>query len=81
MALPLRSADPALSRIVRRRMDKMLKQIPRNDSIETQIRRVLPANLDWRTLTAASIARGLGLSERTRHRRVRAENAISVTSS
>jgi AraC-like DNA-binding protein len=74
MALPLRSADAALSRIVRRRLDKMLKQIPRNDSIEAQVRRVLLANLIGGKLTAASIARGLGMSERTLHRRVRAEN-------
>jgi AraC-like DNA-binding protein len=74
MALPLRSADAALSRIVRRRLDKMLKQIPRNDSIEAQVRRVLLANLIGGKLTADSIARDLGLSERTLHRRVRAEN-------
>ena len=74
LALPLRSADPALSRIVRRRMDKMLKQTPRKDSIGTQVRRVLLDNLTGGDLTAAAIARGLGLSERTLHRRLRAEN-------
>ena len=74
LALTLRSADPALSRIVRRRLDKMLKQIPRTDSIGLQVRRVLLDNLTGGELTAASIARGLGLSERTLHRRLRAEN-------
>jgi AraC-like DNA-binding protein len=74
LALPLRSADPALSRIVRRRMDKMLKLIPRQDSIGTQVRRVLLDNLAGGELTAAAIARGLGLSQRTLHRRLRAEN-------
>ena len=73
LALPLRSADPALLRIVRRRMDKMLKQIPRQDSIGTQVRRVLLDKLVSGELTAASIAPGLGLSERTLHRRLRAE--------
>jgi AraC-like DNA-binding protein len=74
LALPLRSADPALARIVRRRMDKMLKQISRKDSIGTQVRRVLLDNLAGGELTAAAIARGLGLSERTLHRRLRAES-------
>ena len=74
LALPLRSADPALSKIVRRRLDKMLKQIPRKDSIGTQVRRVLLDNLTGGELTAASIARCLALSERTLHRRLRAEN-------
>jgi AraC-like DNA-binding protein len=75
LALPLRSADPALSRIVRRRMDKMLKQVRRKDSIRAQVRRALLDNLTGGELTAASIARGLGLSDRTLHRRLRAENS------
>jgi len=44
-------------------MDKMLKQIRRKDSIGTQVRRVLLDNLAGGELIAASIARGLGLSE------------------
>jgi AraC-like DNA-binding protein len=74
LALRLRSADPALSRIVRRRLDKMLKQISRKDSIGTQVRRVLLDNLTGGKLTAASIAPCVALSERTLHRRLRAEN-------
>jgi len=74
LALPLQSDDPALSRIVRRRLDKMLKQISRKDSIGMQVRRVLLDNLTGGELTAASIARDLALSERTLHRRLRAEN-------
>ena len=59
---------------MRRRLDKMLKQISRQDSIGTQVRRVLLDKLAGGELTAASIARGLGLSERTLHRRLRTEN-------
>jgi AraC-like DNA-binding protein len=74
LSLPLGSADSALSRIVRRRMDKMLKQIPPKDSIATRVQYRLLNNLPAGEVTAVSIARELGLSERTLHRRLRTEN-------
>jgi AraC-like DNA-binding protein len=73
-ARPLRSADPALSGVVCRRLEKMLTQVPaRDDSTAVHVRRLLLENLARGEPNAAATARELGLSERTLHRRLRAE--------
>lgn len=73
-ALPLRGADPALLGVVRRRLDRMLAQIPPADeSTSARVKRALLASLARGEPTASAIARELGLSERTLQRRLRAE--------
>ena len=70
---PLRSADPALSGVVCRRLEKMLKMVPQDDSTAASVRRVLLESLARGEPSAAATGRELGLSERTLHRRLRAE--------
>jgi AraC-like DNA-binding protein len=73
-ARPLRSADPALAGVVRRRLAKMLAQLPRPDeTAAAQVRSVLLDSLAGRPPTADAVARQVGLSGRTFHRRLRAE--------
>lgn len=73
-ALPIQSADAGLLGVARRRLDKMLAQIPAQDlSTAAQVRRVLLENLARGEPTAATVARELGLSARTLQRRLRAE--------
>ena len=73
-ARPLRSGDPALLGVARRRLDKMLGQIPpEDDSIAARVKRVLLETLARGEPTAAAVARELGLSDRTLQRRLRAE--------
>jgi AraC-like DNA-binding protein len=73
-AQPLRSADPALAGVVRRRLAKMLAQIPRpEESTAAQVRRVLFDSLAGGQPSADAVARQLGLSVRTFHRRLQAD--------
>ena len=72
---PFRSADPALSGVVQRRLEKMLTQaLAQGDSTSSLVRRVLLENLARGEPSAAQTARELGLSERTLHRRLRDEH-------
>lgn len=69
------SADAALSGVVRRRLDKMLGQLVKpNDSTAAQVRRQLLDHLARGEVTSAAICRNLAVSERTLHRRLRAEH-------
>jgi AraC-like DNA-binding protein len=70
---PLRTADPALSGVVCRRLEKMLKTEPQDDSTAASVRRALLESLARGEPSAAATGRELGLSERTLHRRLRAE--------
>ena len=71
---PFRSADPALSRVMCRRLEKMLTQaLAQGDSTSAIVRRLLLENLARGEPSAAQTARELGLSERTLHRRLRDE--------
>jgi AraC-like DNA-binding protein len=71
---PFVSADPALSGVLRRRLDKLLAQVPRaDDSIVSRVRLALIENLTQGQPTAAAVGRTLGVSERTLHRRLRDE--------
>lgn len=72
MARPLRSADPALLRIVRHRLDKMLRESPA-ESVTSQVREQLLERRPDSRATAAIIGRHLGISERTLLRRLRSE--------
>jgi AraC-like DNA-binding protein len=73
-ARTLRGADAALEGVVRRRLEKMLSQLnPEDDSTGARVRRRLLATMAGGDVTAAAIARELGMSERSLHRRLRAE--------
>jgi AraC-like DNA-binding protein len=73
---PFRTADPALLGVVCRRLEKMRTQIPAQDnSMAALVRRVLFENLAHGEPTARATARELNVSERTLHRRLRAEHA------
>ena len=74
LARPLTGADPALSGVLRRRLEKMLGQMPKpDDSATSQVRRELVDGLTRREPTAAVVAKALGVSERTLYRRLREE--------
>jgi AraC-like DNA-binding protein len=71
---PFVTADPALARVLRRRLDKLLTQVPRaDDSIVSHVRRALVESLAQGQPTAAAVGRAVGMSERTLHRRLRDE--------
>jgi AraC-like DNA-binding protein len=70
---PLRSADSALAGVVRRRLEKMLAQIRADDSSASRIRRLLLDAITKGPTSAGQVAREIGLSERTLHRRLKAE--------
>lgn len=71
---PLGSSDPALLGVVSRRLDRMLALCaPQDDSTAARVRRVLLESLARGEPSAAAVGRELGLSERTLHRRLRAE--------
>jgi AraC-like DNA-binding protein len=72
MARPLRSADPALLRIARHRLEKILVQSP-VESVSSQVREQLLERRPDNRATAAAIGRQMGISERTLHRRLHAE--------
>ena len=75
LARPLRGADAALSGVVCRRLEKILTLMPPpDDSTAAQVRRALLESLARGEPSAAATARELGLSERTLHRRLRAEH-------
>ena len=72
MLRPLRTADPALLTVLRRRLDKMLTQSP-PDSVTAQVRSQLLERRPDSRATAAAVGQNLGISERTLHRRLRTE--------
>jgi AraC-like DNA-binding protein len=74
-ARTLRSADPALAGVVRRRLEKMLAQLHQSgDSIVDRVRRVVLPALARGEPTAAMVSRELGLSQRTLQRRLQSED-------
>jgi len=71
---PFQSADPALSGVARRRLEKKLTQTPpSDDSTSARVRRLLLESLARGGASAGEVARELGMSERTLHRRLGAE--------
>jgi AraC-like DNA-binding protein len=73
---PLRGADPALSAIVRRRLEKSLleRDTPDTGSLATRVRRILVEELGQHTLTPAIVGRRLGVSTRTLSRKLATEH-------
>lgn len=73
---PFASADPALAGVTERRLEKMLRQLPRGlDSTAVRVRRRLIETLARGEATAKGVGRALGMSERTLHRRLRDEGS------
>jgi AraC-like DNA-binding protein len=72
---PLRGADPALSSIVRRRLEKALaeRDTPEGESLTSRVRRMVLEELGQRTLTPAGVAKALHVSTRTLSRRLAEE--------
>jgi AraC-like DNA-binding protein len=68
----LTSADPALAGMTARRLEKMVRQLPRRgESTAVRVRRLLIEILARGKVTARGVGRELGMSERTLHRRLR----------
>jgi AraC-like DNA-binding protein len=73
LAAPLVSADAALSRILSRRLEKMVRQLPRRDeSTVARVRREVIEGLAPGRASSKAVSRTLGLSERTLSRRLHA---------
>jgi AraC-like DNA-binding protein len=72
VARPLRGADPALSAIVRRRLDKVLaeRDQPDGGSLGARVMRMLVEELGQATLTPDTVAERLDVSTRTLSRRL-----------
>lgn len=72
---PLRGADPALSSIVRRRLDKTLieRDAPDTGALSSRVRRLVVEEIGQRTLTPGVVATQLGMSTRTLSRRLAIE--------
>lgn len=72
---PLRGADPALSAIVRRRLEKTLAETETTTSgtMAARVRRILLDDLGQTALTPAALARALNISTRTLSRRLAVE--------
>jgi len=73
MVLPLRGADPALLGVVCRRLEKMLRQMPKDHSVAAQTGHALLEIMNRGQPTALRVAREIGMSERTLHRHLLAE--------
>jgi AraC-like DNA-binding protein len=76
-ARPFLTADDALAAIVRRRLEKALREreVPSPESLSAQVRRMLVDSLGQQTLNPDAAARVLALSRRTLSRRLAEEGA------
>jgi AraC-like DNA-binding protein len=74
-ARPMRSADEALSAVVRRRLDKALAEREFNGSgpLSERVRHLMVSRLGEMTLTPDTVAKALAVSRRTLSRRLAAE--------
>lgn len=73
LRLPIRDADPAMSRLMERYAEGWLARLGVESSLVDQVRRHVHAELGHGVPGAAAIARLLGVSERSLSRRLRAE--------
>lgn len=74
LAIPLSSAEPALSRLLERQASTMLADLPRTDDLVTRVRDMLTAETDLCETSATRVARRLGMSVRTLARRLGEES-------
>ena len=75
-ARPLRGADPALSAIVRRRLEKALSErdVPHAGTMTSRVRRLFVERLGEAAITPGDVASTLGVSTRTLSRRLAEEH-------
>lgn len=74
LTLPMRRADAALAAMLERQVDALLAALPAasraHDSLEQQVRRLLPAHLLQGDAALDAVAAALGVSARTLRRRL-----------
>ena len=73
LEFPLQKAEPDLREVLERRVRDVIARLPPLDSVAISARFRLGEELDGGHPTAASVARQLGLSRRSLHRRLRDE--------
>jgi len=74
--LPMRRRDPILRRFLESQADVILAQMPARTGVAVEVRRALASRVASGTTRMSAIARQLGMSERTLHRRL-AEDGVS----
>jgi AraC-like DNA-binding protein len=72
---PLVSADVGLARVLERHAADALQKLGRSTSLPERVREIVRQDLTSGKLTADSLARRLGMSSRTLHRRLVAQNS------
>jgi AraC-like DNA-binding protein len=70
---PMRHAEAELREVLERRVRDVIARLPAADSVSGRARAVVVEQLARRRPTASELGRRLGLSERSLHRRLRAE--------
>jgi len=70
---PMAGAEPALNELLSREADRMLASLPRARRASERVEAELSAYPDLRSASAERIARKLGMSTRTLHRKLLAE--------
>ncbi|MET0387152.1 MAG: AraC family transcriptional regulator [Polyangiales bacterium] len=69
----LKGSEPVLAQLLQQRAEGLLQSLPRAHGIATQVRKVLASQRELRSVTAAQVAKRLGLGTRTLARRLDAE--------
>lgn len=72
---PLVAADSGLARVLERHAAESLQKLGRNTSLPERVRELVRQDLTSGKLTAENLARRLGMSSRTLHRRLVAESS------
>jgi AraC-like DNA-binding protein len=72
---PLVAADSGLARVLERHAAEALRKLGRNTSLPERVRELVRQDLTSGKLTAESLARRLGMSSRTLHRRLVAQGS------
>lgn len=73
--LPIIKADPTLCAVLDRHAEDLLQKYPREDSLVERVRTILKDELNGGDASLESVARQLGLSERSLQRKLRAAGA------
>jgi AraC-like DNA-binding protein len=73
--VPLVAADSGLARVLERHASESLQKLGRNTSLPERVRELVRQELTSGKLTAENLARRLGMSSRTLHRRLVAETS------
>jgi AraC-like DNA-binding protein len=74
--LPLRRSDPILRRLLESHADAMLARLPARPGVAANVQRLLASRVSRGDTRMSAIARQVGMSERTLHRRL-AEEGVS----